>query len=320
MKNNLENIQKSDVTSADGIKYTDFKKQFSPNFLKVWADILLGYLALVGIMYLIVYLETTFPQLFFITVPLAAFLIGYSIAYLQLFLHEAAHYNIHPNRKINDFLANIFFGALTGTHIKSYRIIHWDHHRFLGTPKDSEHSYFNALNTRLVLESLTGVHAFRVWWSRKKRVRKEIASSSSLRENLMLLAGILLNASILVGAFLLGCWQASITWLLAMLVCFPFFASLRQLLEHRDEGAKQETDFEKVPHGKVSRIFKNSFFSNTFGGAGFNKHMLHHWDPQVSYTNYAEVEKFLLLSPQCRSIIRKSQTTYWEIFTKLFSY
>jgi len=32
------------------------------------------------------------------------------------------------------------------------------------------------------------------------------------------------------------------------------------------------------------RLFGDDFFSCTFGGAGFNRHLLHHWEPQISYT------------------------------------
>ena len=38
-------------------------------------------------------------------VALGAAAIGYAIAYLQLFIHEAAHFNLHPNRRTSDRLA-----------------------------------------------------------------------------------------------------------------------------------------------------------------------------------------------------------------------
>ena len=56
----------------------------------------------------------------------AAFLAGFWLSFIQLFVHEAAHYNIHPNKKTNDFLANIFIGLILGINIKCYRKTHWN--------------------------------------------------------------------------------------------------------------------------------------------------------------------------------------------------
>ena len=33
-------------------------------------------------------------------------------------------------------------------------------------------------------------------------------------------------------------------------------------------------------------------FSRYFGGAGFNRHLLHHLDPSISYTRFDEFERF----------------------------
>jgi fatty acid desaturase len=33
--------------------------------------------------------------------------------------------------------------------------------------------------------------------------------------------------------------------------------------------------------------------ASTFGGAGFNRHLLHHWEPTVPYPRLAELERYL---------------------------
>ena len=53
------------------------------------------------------------------------------------------------------------------------------------------------------------------------------------------------------------------------------FATLRQLLEHRPAPGQ-------IAGAAVTRMFGTDLFSRTFGGAGFNRHLLHHIEPQVS--------------------------------------
>jgi hypothetical protein len=98
---------------------------------------------------------------------------------------------------------------------------------------------------------------------------------------------------------------------------FPFFGSLRQLLEHRDDAAPSTIDFQTQSHGAYTRLFGDDVFSATFGGAGFNRHLLHHWEPQVSYTNLPELEAFLQ-GTELKRVMDLRRTTYFEIFRRLW--
>ena len=110
-----------------------------------------------------------------------------------------------------------------------------------------------------------------------------------------------------------------ITWILGFGIFFPFFATLRQVLEHRDELAHPSTDFNKESHGKVSRLFVHSILSSSFGSAGFTRHLIHHWDPQISYTRLKDIEAFLLRSEKTASIIQTSRTNYYTVMKKLLA-
>ena len=61
------------------------------------------------------------------------------------------------------------------------------------------------------------------------------------------------------------------------------------------------------------------FLSRFFGAAGFNRHLIHHYDPSISYTRFDDFEKFLLSSP-AKSEIDKSKTSYLKTFFKLVSW
>ena len=133
----------------------------------------------------------------------------------------------------------------------------------------------------------------------------------------MLLSGLAFHVFIIGVSLLTGNWQFAIAWTAGFGIFFPFFATIRQILEHRDELAKPGTDFYKQPHGKVSRLFVHHFLSSSFGGAGFTRHMIHHWDPQVSYTRLKDIEDFLASSPQASPIIQHSRTHYHTVLKKL---
>ena len=316
MQNNLEEISFDDVINSSGISYTDFRNSLQPQYSKVTYDIIKGYFFLLVIAGLLFYSFAQLPAYIGIIIPLSSILIGYLAAYLALFIHEAGHYNVHPDKKINDRLASIFLCLPFGLSIKSYRKIHWQHHLHLGTPKDTEVSYFNALTRLFILETLTGIHLIRT--IRKKGGYEVLTKEQVNQSRLMLVAGVFFHLLIII-ALITANWPFAIAWILGFGIFFPFFATIRQILEHRDELAQSSTDFTKKPHGKVSRLFIHSILSSSFGSAGFTRHMIHHWDPTISYTRLKDIETFLLSCEKTAPIINASRTTYTSTLKKLLA-
>ncbi len=108
----------------------------------------------------------------------------------------------------------------------------------------------------------------------------------------------------------------AVAWLFGVGAVFPFFAGLRQLLEHRAVDAGRDLGYYATAREPYSRVFLPSWFSRTFGGAGFNRHLIHHWDPQLSYTRFSEMERFLKES-QLGDFYRSRETTYLRAFRVL---
>ena len=318
--NNLEGIAFEDVKNQKGESYAIFRKNLKPKYWMVWRDIFIGYLLMIASLGLVFYMESmlvlSIPQKILLVLA-GAFLTAFWLAFIQLFIHEAAHYNIHPNKKSNDTLANIFIGVMLGIHIVPYRKTHWKHHQRLGHSDDTENSYFNPLSMVHLLKMITGIHAVSILLNRNKMENAQ--NQDSLRkQKVNLVIGGLLNLAFLIILAYFGYYLTAITWILTVWVFYPFFGGLRQMLEHRDQkyvGSKAH--FFKQDHGKLSRLFKPGPFSFFIGGAGFNRHMIHHWDPQISYTNLKEVESFLLDTDRCREIIVDSRTTYFKTFISL---
>lgn len=325
---NFDSVKKKDLVNKEGVSYTDFREKLTPKYHRVWMDLLAGHFFLLLISSLIILLQYRYPSWAFLSILPGAFLLGFIVAYIHLFSHEAAHYNLAKSRRWNDALSNIFIGVILGLDIKKYRLIHFAHHRYLGTVSDTERSYFDALTLRFIIESLTGIKALKVVLNRRKTIQSQPSGgtrsvpddrSSSKGISITLFNGIVFNSLIIALSFYYGYWMFAMAWIIGIASIFPFFAALRNVLEHRDEFAKNETDYSAVSHGETNRLFGSGLLANTMGGAGFNRHLLHHWDPQISYTRLSEVEKFIL-NTSYSNILEKQNTTYFKTFFKLFQF
>ncbi len=317
MKSNLEDIDYSEVINLDGRTYADLRKVLRPAYRKVAGDLLKGYVFIVlicagdSILIRLGYFKIV------LALPISAFLIGYVLAYLHLFIHAAAHYELHPDKTINDRISDRFIGVFFGISVKNYRKIHWLHHSGLGTTQDSEHSYFNELNLKFILKSVTGIHTFLVVFDRMKSARRLTANKTSSG---FIAYTILFHLLLLLALFVSVGWLMICTWLAGLIIVFPAMAATRQILEHRDEEAQNKIDFTVTAHGKVSRLFGKGHLDSSFGAAGFSRHLLHHWDPTISYTRLREVEDFLSSCPQTATIIKKCKTSYLQTFIGLFKF
>jgi fatty acid desaturase len=307
------------LVGSGGIRYPAFVRTLEPDYRKVYRDIAFGYGCLAATLGLVAYLPALgVPRL--LAGLIGAVSIGYWVAYLQLFLHEGAHYNLAPGKAASDRITDRAIAWLIGSSVESYRKVHFQHHRALGTVEDSEFSYFFPLNLKFLFKGLSGLRAVEVFLSRR-RVTVETSGKDPAEKqahaNTPILVGLAIHALILAACLALGVWWVALAWLVGVFSLFPLFGALRQLLEHRSVEARSDIDYSRQSHGALTRMFGDDPFSATFGAAGFNRHLLHHWEPQISYTNLPELEAFLLQT-QVAPIIRARRTTYARAFRQLF--
>jgi fatty acid desaturase len=252
------------LVDKEGTRYQEFVRELDPKYRIVWRDIVLGYFAL--FLTLATLCFTKSDVVLGLTIALlGAISIGYWITYLTLFVHEAAHHNVADAAR-NDRLASIFLCWFAGIDIKSYRRIHFEHHRLIGTCNDTENSYFNAPTLWFMFKTLSGVHAFKIIIKRKNRL---VSDNNKRSNHFPLYYSLTLHSLILLALVFYGFWPAAMAWVLGLYAFFPFFSAMRQLLEHRDIGADPVQDYHLEPHGSIGRIFGNDVLSVTFGAAGF---------------------------------------------------
>jgi fatty acid desaturase len=311
---------KATLVDESGLPYREFRRSLKPRWVRVWLELGAAYLVLAAVLAALVLLDPVWP---WAVLPALAggLLIGYTIHFINCFFHEAAHHNLVPGRRRNDLVANLLMCWLFGSSIALYRRIHWQHHRALGTTMDSENSYFDALRVRFLVEGLTGMKLLRTLRQHReteslleRRGRRGREDTSRLAW--LAFAGIFNLGIAAVLAFAFGSPVAAIAWLGGLLIVFPFMASLRTVLEHRSEDADARVDYHQVEHGPVNRLFGSGPLASTMGSAGFNRHAIHHWEPQLSYTRLPDVEAYLLRT-EVAPLVRERQTTYTDTLLRL---
>src|SRR5262249_36887016 len=123
------------IANSRGEALIDFLKTLAPNYHVVYRDIAIGYVMLAGTLAGALAAEhLSAPRV--AIAALGAVSVGYWIAYLQLFIHEGAHWNLAADRARSDRLCNLLISWLGGLEVTRYRKVHFLHHRALGTVAD----------------------------------------------------------------------------------------------------------------------------------------------------------------------------------------
>lgn len=316
----LEDLPRAALVHGDGRSYAEFRAQLRPRWPVVARDFVIAYLMLAVSCALVVIAARQAANLRPLWIAAGALMIGFWMAYLQLFLHEAAHFNLWRGRRGNDRFANALVGVWVGADIGEYRQIHWDHHRLLGDTGDTERSYFSALTVRFVLESLLLVSALRVILLRRGKLagKAKTAARHGGRGARMLLAAALVHGGIVAVAIWQRQFELAAAWVIGNLMVYPLLGALRQLLEHRGSGASRAVDYAAVAHGKTTRSFRPGLLGRFFGGVGFRLHDIHHFDPELSYTCLPAVDDFLHGCPAARAA-RSERKSYLRVARELWN-
>ncbi len=308
------------LTNRRGVRLVDYLAQLTPHYWRIYLDLAVGGAALAGSVAGIAAGQTAGISALLL-VPLGATLIGFWYFYLVSFIHEGVHWNLASNPTVNDLLCNVLASCMIATHLGSWRQHHFEHHRSLGTVHDTEVTYFLPLNVVAMLKSLAGMRAVEALLSYLRRMndaRKPGTSVIDPRLCVGVIAAATAHGMVVVGLWALGWTAASVAWLLGVGGVMPLFNTIRQVLEHRAADASAHVDYFRTDHGAHTRMFGTGWFDTVFGSAGANRHLLHHWEPQVSYTRLADLERFLG-DTAVRDVIDRHRTTYVRSFRDLFS-
>ncbi|MFE9913412.1 fatty acid desaturase family protein [Streptomyces clavifer] len=276
------------------MRWIDFRKTLKPHYRAVWRDIALCYI------FLALGMAVAAAWDLYVTVPVIAIWTGYWLHALFLFGHEAAHSNLAKRRRANDRLGDGFVWLWFGSSTIEYRRTHMTHHSHLGDHHDTETTYHLCLSALNIVKAFTGFRVLEVLvrqrrMKRSHPVREEV--EKPWREIVVSLRSLALHLAIIAALVVGHRYAALVAWLIGVGCVFPLCATVRTIVEHRKIDASCSVDFTVVEHGPINRLFGTDIFSSTFGAAGFNRHLLHHWDPAISYTRFEDMARFLERTP-----------------------
>ena len=223
---------------------------------------------------------------------LAFILMGGWQHHLAVLHHEAVHYLLFRNRKLNEWVARYFLGYPVGLTM-GYRRIHLAHHRHLGDEGDPDLPNYAGFPARLAklltvaARNLSGVSV----WSQAQLER----SNDTPRE----IAGLVATQLAVFSLFALaGSWQLYLTlWLLPLATWTKTLTHLRNLVEHVEvpTGPRQVSRWRTIYCGAIEGFF--------VAPLNFNYHAEHHLYPQVPFYNLARLHRRLIESPRYREQI-----------------
>ena len=310
----------SNIRNGNAVDYISFKKELSIKSYVILINIILPWVMICVNVFLISQIQNLYLNL--LMIPTSAFWMAFWVRAYLLHFHEIAHFNIHKNKKINDIIGNVFFTPFFGMWIKQYRKHHWKHHNHLGTHEDTEVSYHNPINLGEIISGLTGIYILKILFKYFLYFSKKNDESNYLQNIFLFISSVslMIVTQIIISFILYNFFSIflAVSWLLGFFIFSPFLEKIRQTCEHRSFDSSKDIDYKKVEHGPVTRLFGDDFFSKYFGAAGFNKHLLHHIDPEVSYTRFKELEDFLVKS-DLSNLILSNRSSYSKTFKSLYN-
>ena len=235
-------------------------------------------------------------------VPLMVLFIGNRQLGLFILMHDAAHGLLHPNRKLNDWVARCF----CGNELDAYRPYHLQHHRYVQQSEDPDlvlsapFPISRASLLRKITRDLTGQTFFKqrldglVQRLRERTAAQRLEPAQSawrivgrelFRQRVFLLSnGIGLAVFGVAGV----AWVWLLMWLLPMATWLPLVSRLRNISEHAliAQNGTNPLRHARTTHANwVERLLIAPYWVNF--------HCEHHMFTQVACWNLPKAHRLL---------------------------
>lgn len=224
---------------------------------------------------------------------------------LFILAHEAAHYRLYANRRLNDLMGR-FIGMTGGVSMCSYRVIHRLHHNYLYQPQDPDialHGGYPRGKKYLIkklLKDLSGQTAFKnyayFFGSPAINLKTNVAQRplddtapklriAALQDRWIVVAFHVLTP---ISMFALGWgWYYIALWVIPLLTLLQAILRLRAICEH---GAV--TDFSSpltAARTNIANLWQRFFIFPHH----VNYHLAHHLYPAVPHYNLPKLHNAL---------------------------
>lgn len=225
--------------------------------------------------------------------------------HLLILLHEGAHLLLHPNRKVNDLIADIFCAVPFFILEKNYRCLHLTHHKYSGQPERDPEALLYATQdyryarrpgwsaAKMLFLDVCGWHALAFGTAFRKWIAGQQAAG---RVNGVKIRDVALFAALwggsLYASWRLGFWpELLVFWVLPQLTFMFGLLKIHGYGEHT--GATGPTEFERTWIHQTHPV-EDFFLAPIWSGY----HLEHHFFPRVPWYHMRRFRKALLASPQ----------------------
>ena len=213
-------------------------------------------------------------------IPLA-FVVMCAVAQgMLLWTHEASHFSLFPNKRLNDLWCDLFFAGPVGISVAAYRAKHMTHHAHLGTDKDEDGDpyHFNVKGKRQLtlffLKTLSGIVGAKVTFQKYLGAGHNGAPAQHITPRWLSL-----GITLVFNLGLLGLCISAVAVGIALNV-------VRTVAEHQPEDYPHYVGQAETAMRPISRTTVPSFLEKwLLYQANFNYHVEHHLFPQVPQHN-----------------------------------
>jgi len=232
----------------------------------------------------------------------AFFFIGCLQNALIQWRHEASHFSLTRNKKLNDLLGDVFIAGPVGTTISTYRYHHVVHHMYLNDPeKEVQSAQWICLRGSHLLAEVVNhlvgwsyaILVYAVVKSRKQPTPKQQASLQvfSLAS---IISFLIVNVGIFALCALQGAWYAYfILWVIPPFTVAQLINNFRTIVEHQPSSDVCDI----VPSVKMTALTRviraNPIERWLIAPVGFYYHHEHHAWPSIPYHRLGETRKLL---------------------------
>lgn len=244
--------------------------------------------------------------------PLAFVIVGTRFHALEAMLHEATHYRLHSNRKVNEVVGELAVWPL-GLSVYLYRNLrHFSHHKHIGTVKDThvyqsyqkyEHQFAIPKGTRHLLKNcLAAALSFptQLWLGQLYTTARILPRFSKTRGILWICFQVATWIGIIAGVVLVG-WKVLWIYLLFFVLPLMWVAVMSRYVRLLAEHFGIPVRHPAVVRGSETRTVLASWPVRVLlWPHKLNYHIEHHWYPSVPFYNLPALHRILQASPQAR--------------------
>ena len=250
-----------------------------------------------------------FPNI--LTVVIALFILGGKQLACAIIMHDASHYSLFTNKKLNEFVGNWLGGYAIMNDVERYRPYHQEHHLNTGSDDDPDLSLTKGYPTtvasmiRKIVRDLVGATGIKTQLALlaihfgilKYTLAKEIIRikndntplSTRVKTIVKNLYGPVIFQVLFFSIFyLIGAPYLYLLWVGALLTTFNFSLRVRSIAEH--SVVEDSTN----PKRNTRTTYANFFEKILFAPHNVNYHLEHHMMMGVPPYNLPKMHKLLI--------------------------